>query len=129
MSDGELRAIFRKHLKGFDLLAVETGGTASGVPDLNGCKAGVEFWCEMKACDHWRCHIRPMQVGWIERRLRYGGRVFVAVRRAREHLWLYHGSVIRRLIDERLDAVPCLGSWDGGAARWDWAAIERHLLY
>jgi hypothetical protein len=128
MADGELRKIFRKHLHGFDLLAVETGGTSSGVPDHNYCKDGIEGWCEMKSADHWRCTIRPMQIGWVERRLAHGGRVFCAVRRAGTELWLYHGSMMRRLASERLDAVPVLLQGHGGAAQWDWVVIERVLL-
>jgi hypothetical protein len=128
MSDGELRTIFRRHLRGFDFVAVETGATAGGVPDLNFCKNGVEGWCEMKACMHWRATIRPAQVGWTERRMRCGGRVFVAVRRAYEELWMFHGSQIRALKTERVDAVPNLGHWTGGTAKWDWPEIERILL-
>ena len=128
MADGELRKIFRKHLHGFDLLAVETGGTSSGVPDHNYCKSGVEGWIEMKAADHWRCTIRPMQIGWTERRLAHGGRVFCAVRRASTELWFYHGSMLRRLASERLDVVPILGVWVNGAAQWDWERIEEILL-
>jgi Holliday junction resolvase len=129
MADGELRKIFRKHLapRGFDLASIETGGSEGGVPDMNGCRGGVEFWCEMKRAEHWRCKIRPAQVGWIERRLRAGGRVFIAVRRDDTELWLYHGAAIRRLTDTRLDMVPSLGHWSGGAARWDWDLIEGML--
>lgn len=129
MSDGELRKIYRAHLTGGDLLAVETGGTASGVPDTNWCKRGIEVWVENKACDHWRVTIRPMQIGWCERRLRHGGRVFCAVRRARTELWLFHASQLRVLQDTRLDLVPRLGHWEGGAAGWDWARVEEILLY
>ena len=104
------------------------------MPDLNYCKDGVEGWVENKACDHWRCTIRPMQVGWAERRLIKGGRVFLAVRRCDTELWLYHGAMMRRLTVERLDVVPHLGHWRGGAARWDWAghpgdpAIQPSLM-
>lgn len=129
MSDGELRRIFRKHLHGFDFLAIESGGTAGGIPDLNYCKNHIEGWCEMKACDHWRVTIRPMQVGWAERRIKHGGRVFCAVRRAGTDLYLFHGSMLRALKDARIDALPKLGHWTGGAARWDWDQIERELLY
>jgi len=127
MSDGELRKIFRKHLTGFDLLSVETGGTSSGVPDMNYARGGIEGWCEMKACDHWRVTIRPMQIGWCERRLRHNPRVFVAVRRAGTELHLFHASQMRRLQEERIDKVPCLGFWPGGAARWDWDQIGQML--
>jgi hypothetical protein len=128
MSDGELRKIFRKHLVGFDLLAVETGGTTSGVPDLNYAKNGIEGWIEMKKADHWRTTIRPMQVGWCERRLLHSPRVFCAVRRDETELWFFHASMMRRLKNERVNVVPCLGHWTGGAAKWDWAAITNLLL-
>ncbi len=128
MSDGELRKIFREHLRDFDFVAVETGATAGGVPDMNYCKGAVEGWIENKACDHWRCAVRPMQVGWIERRLRHGGRVFVAVRRDQDTLWLYHGSKIRELKSARLDAVATLGIWSGGTGCWDWQRIRQILI-
>jgi len=129
MSDGELRKIFRKHLRGFDLQAIETGSTGGGVPDQNYCKNHIEGWVEGKACSHWRITIRPMQVGWAERRIRHGGRVFVAVRRVDVELWMFHGSLMRALQDARIDALPNLGHWTGGAARWDWDQIEQILLY
>jgi hypothetical protein len=126
MSDGELRQVFRKHLSSsFDFQAVETGAVGDGVPDLNYCGGGVEGWVEMKKADHWRASIRPAQVGWTERRLRYGGRVFVAVRRARDELWFFHGKAIRPLVKERIDEVENLGCWAGGPAKWDWKEIAR----
>jgi hypothetical protein len=131
MSDGELRKIFRKHLNvtRFDLLAVETGGTSSGVPDLNYAAPGnIEGWIEMKAADHWRVTIRPMQIGWCERRLRFNSRVFCAVRRAEDELWLFHASQMRYLATERIDKVPGLLVCSGGAAKWDWAEITSLLL-
>lgn len=128
MADGELRKIFRKHLRGFDLLSVETGGTTSGVPDLNYARDNIEGWIECKAADHWRITVRPMQVGWCERRLRYNNRVFCAVRRGKAELWLYHASAMRRLMHERLDIVEPLGHWTGGAAAWDWDVITQLLI-
>jgi len=129
MSDGELRKIFRKHLTGFDILSVETGGTTSGVPDLNyAAHPGIEGWIEMKKADHWRTTIRPMQIGWCERRLRYNPRVFCAVRRAGTELWLYRASQMRFLTKMRIDEVPNIGHWRGGAAEWDWSAIKHILL-
>jgi hypothetical protein len=129
MSDGNLRKLFRSNLKGFDMVAVETGSTEGGVPDLNYCKDGIEGWCEMKRVEHWRTEIRPAQIGWTERRLRCGGRVFVAVRKEKNQLWIYHGSMLRALSSTRVDEVPSLGFWFGGPSKWDWAAIEHILLY
>jgi hypothetical protein len=129
MADDELRKLFRKHLRGFDLQAIETGATGGGVPDLNYAKNHIEGWCEMKKADHWRATIRPAQVGWAERRLRHGGRVFCAVRRAHDELWLFHGSLLRALTTTRVDALPNLGHWSGGPAAWNWEQVEQILLY
>ena len=129
MSDGEVHKIFRKHLPTFDWQRIESGSTGSGIPDLNFCKSHIEGWIENKSAAHWRVDIRPMQVAWAERRLRHGGRVFLAVRRADTELWLFSGKLMRALIDCRIDAVPNLGHWTGGAARWDWDQIEQWLLY
>lgn len=127
MSDGELRKVFRKHLTGFDLCAIETSSTGDGVPDMNYARNDIEGWIENKACEHWRIKIRPAQVGWAERRLRYNRRVFVAVRRARTELWLFHGSRLRDLVTQRLSDVERLGKWEGNPAQWDWRDIASIL--
>lgn len=125
--DSGLRALFRKHLPLFDFTSIETGITIMGVPDANYCYRGIEGWIETKACEHRRIRIRPAQIGWIERRLDHGGRVFVAVRRAQYELWLFHGSVAEQLLTQRLEEVPRMGVWSGGPGRWDWDAVA-HLL-
>ena len=122
--------MFRKHLIGVDWQAIESGTTGLGIPDLNGCVGGVEFWIEMKATTSWRLRISPQQVGWAERRARSGGRVFLAARaigKARDDLWLYSGRVIRGLVTQRLDQVPCLGHWSCGPAHWDWGQVRTLL--
>jgi hypothetical protein len=127
--DAGLRVIFKQYLPQFDWATIEVGAIGRGVPDANYCYEGVEGWIEYKSAEHWRAKVRPEQVGWSERRISHGGRVFVAVRRAKTELWLYHGSELRRLKDERLDAVPALGHWTGGPGRWDWRKIGATLLF
>lgn len=130
--DGGLRNLFQTHLKTVHWTPVETGGTAMGVPDLNGCESGVEVWIELKKADHWVVgNVRAQQVSWIERRMRKGGRVFVAVRRAGSELWLLSGAAARPLIDgSRLDDLSPLfrvGVFEGGPARWPWPKIHSLL--
>jgi hypothetical protein len=126
--DAGLRVSFRHYLPRFDWATVEVGSIGRGVPDANYCCDGIEGWLEYKSADHWRARIRPEQVGWAERRLAHGGRVFCAVRRAQAELWLYPGSALRLLKDQRLDEVPNLGMWGGGPGRWNWQAVELLLL-
>lgn len=142
--DGGLRGLFRTHLKPHaDMQAVETGLIAAGVPDLNYCASGREGWIEMKQTDGWAVTLRPEQVGWLCRRARAGGRVFVAVRRwhdggprrgpAVDDLWLLRGKYAPDLKTGGLtwarEHCPSavIGVWSGGPARWDWLAVLRAL--
>lgn len=126
--DGGLRQLFRSHLVTFDFSSIET--INRGIPDSNYCCAGVEGWIEYKLADYWRVTIRPEQVGWAERRLAHGGRVFMAVRQnmSNDILLLYPGKAIKPLKTERIDRVACLGAWAGGPAHWDWEAVAAFLL-
>jgi hypothetical protein len=128
--DSALRSLFRKHLPQFDWCTVETGIAGRGVPDVNYCCMGIEGWCEFKRADHWRVTIRPEQIGWAERRIDHGGRVFCAVRQKRnDTLWIFSGVAMRHLKDSRIDNVDvALGFWDGGPSLWDWDRVTRILI-
>ena len=127
--DGRLRQLFQQRLPEFHWQAVETGGTGLGIPDLNFCCTGIEGWIELKQTQAWRVRVSPEQVGWAERRLRHGGRVFVAVRRKDTELYLLTGSAMRALAqgDEKLPALA-LAFWTGGPHNWDWVDIKSLLL-
>lgn len=137
--DGGLRKIFRKKLPDIDWTSIETGGTGKGIPDSNGCKNGREFWIEYKLTDAWAVGLEPEQVGWLTRRARFGGRVFVAVRRkttagprkggAVDELWLYRGSDSRELKALGIKDGPTpLFTTSGGPSKWNWSAIRQALL-
>jgi hypothetical protein len=139
--DDGLRALFHKHLPHpRDLQDVEVGMRDRGVPDLNGCVEGSEFWIEMKATSGWLVDLRPEQIGWLVTRARHGGRVFVAVRRRAsagprkgvgvDELWLLDGSYARELRAGGLRGAPrlaLLGLWPNGPKVWDWSEV-RELL-
>lgn len=126
--DSGLRSLFRKHLPQFDWCTVETGVAGRGVPDANYCMDGVEGWVECKRANHWRVTIRPEQIGWTERRMAHGGRVFCAVRQQLgDTLWIYNGDKMRFLKVTRIDEVERIGFWAGGPARWNWIGIA-HIL-
>lgn len=137
--DGGLRKIFREKLPDIDWTSIETGGTGKGIPDSNGCKDGHEFWVEYKLTSAWTVGLEPEQVGWITRRARFGGKVFVAVRRkttagprkgrAVDELWLYRGADARELKTLGIkDGPPPLHVSEGGPAKWNWNAIRLELL-
>jgi hypothetical protein len=59
-----------------------------GIPDVNGCKNGIEIWCELKQVNLPRNGIIKLpstkksvktQQGWMIRRARAGGRVFYGI--------------------------------------------------
>lgn len=127
--DGGLRSIFRRKLRQVHWQSIETSHIAAGVPDLNGCYRSVEFWIELKRTKAWTVDLRPMQISWISRRLRSGGKVFIAVRKG-ETLWLIAGEHARAAVRDGLRDLPAgamLGCWHGGPAKWDWPSILRLL--
>ena len=85
-----LWALLRDNLLDFHLQRIETGITGSGVPDVNGCKKGKEFWVELKEIHSGNSlTLRPMQVSWLAKRAMYGGQVFVLARKNNE-IKLFH---------------------------------------
>lgn len=140
MADGDLGKLIQRYLPGPHWQRVETGGTGRGIPDINGCMDGVEVWVENKATDGWTAGLRAEQVGWIDRRARAGGRVFVLVRRtveagprrgdAADDLYLYAGRDVVRLARDgmgRGGPEPLLYS-TGGPGRWDWTTVQEWLF-
>jgi hypothetical protein len=136
MSDGDLRAIFRRRLPSFDWLSIETALTEAGVPDSNFCCNGVEGFIEHKRTMGWTVPLRPAQVGWILRRTRAGGRVFIAVRRMSvsrrpaDELWLIHGWAAKEAKAGGLKKLPRLsliGCWEGGPGAWPWDRVAAAL--
>jgi hypothetical protein len=132
-SDGGLRQEFRKHLKRVHWVTIESRFTESGIPDLEGCYCGKEFWLELKQAKHWTVKIRPMQAGWILTRCRHGGKVFIAVRRRNkrdDELWLIHGEAVVILLEfglQHLEPPVLAGHWTGGPTRWNWDQVLTFL--
>ena len=127
-TDGGLSRIFQKGLPKWDWQPIETM-TGIGVPDLNFCD-GVEGWIELKSADHWKLNhkVTAGQVAWIERRCRAGGKVSIAVRRAKSELWLFNVRATRHLMTGRVDTSPgLLTTQYGGPAKWDWDRIASEL--
>ena len=49
----------------------------SGIPDVNCCLDGFEFWLELKVVTHGRTLLRKEQYAWGNRRANHRGNVFV----------------------------------------------------
>lgn len=77
MLEKDLWADIRKNIKGPHWQRIETGTTASGVPDVNGCLAGREVWLELKILVGTKIRLTALQVLWLRQRWHHGGRSFV----------------------------------------------------
>ena len=91
-----LWALLRDNIKEVHWQRIETGITGSGVPDVNGCAKGKEFWIELKEVHSGNSlTLRPMQVAWLSKRAMNGGQVFVLARKNNQ-MKLYHIDGIER---------------------------------
>ena len=127
--DGGLRTLFRKNLPAWHWQSIESAMTGMGIPDSNFCYQGLEGWVEFKECQGMMVRISPMQIGWLMRRARSGGRCFVAVRHKGSDLYLYHGALAAGLAQPGgVMGTPRLGKWTGGPALWAWGEVGDVLL-
>lgn len=130
---------FKKYSTRPDWQRIESALTGGGIPDINGCLDGVEAWVELKFTTAWSVAFRPAQIGWAERRMRAGGRVWLATRRrhsggpqkgpATDELWIHRGSDMRGVLDSGLHLGPSPAlHFRGGPSHWDWDAVERLMF-
>lgn len=126
-TDGGLRTLFRTHFRDWQWTSIETGAVSPGTPDAEFCApGGMSGWVEFKQTSGWKVTFQPLQVPWIHRRWRLGGRVFVAVRRKKDQLYVISGEHILELEERGVkDFVPISGA---GARNWDWAEVEQTLI-
>jgi len=143
MSDGGLRALFRKHLSDIFWQAVETGGVGRGVPDSYYCGrridgAGRMGWVEFKATPTTRIKFELGQVAWHDRHARSGGTSFIAVRRQHEggprlgppvdEFYLFASDRVVELDRVGLLAPTPTLHFVGGVRRWEWSQVGQVLL-
>jgi hypothetical protein len=137
-TDGGLRQLYQKHLPTFHWQGVETWSTGQGVPDCNFCAEGSEGWIENKVTHTNAIKFQTEQIGWIERRRRAGGRVFIGVRKtwdagprkgaAGDLFYLFAGDAVRALAVGGLGAAIPILMCSGGPAKWAWPEIRTNLL-
>lgn len=138
-ADDGLRPLIRKHVPA-DWQPIENS-IVPGVPDLNGCRDGSEVWVECKATTTGSLHFRPLQVPWIHRRSRAGGKVWVVARWRHsggvrlgspiDELWVVSGRHVLELAACGLRSLPddlVAGRWGGGPRGWDWTTLGEILF-
>lgn len=96
-----------------------------GIPDINICHNGVEFWIESKIVREKRVAFRNSQVAWITIRTGFGGRVFAfASDSTTGRLLVYHGSQVFELstLGGNIDMVKPYAIFE---KPWDFKEILR----
>jgi hypothetical protein len=133
-SDGGLRRIFSDCFKEAQWTSIESRLTAGGIPDVEYCfPGGKSGWIEFKKTESMKIHhLRPLQVAWIDRRSRLGGKVFLAVRyisfkKQIDRLYLIPGISIKDVAREGLGGLYFFGLFEDGPGFWDWNAIRKML--
>jgi Holliday junction resolvase len=127
-SESDFRRLFRKFLPQVHWATVESRATESGIPDINGCIAGSEFWLECKLTKAYAVVMRPMQIAWILRRVRHGGKVFIAVRKKNskvDELYLIDGAYVKTLHEKGLHGIEPIGI--DGPKSWSWSVVAGRL--
>ena len=120
-----IRGPLAKHAPG-DWQRHEPGtGGIPGVPDVNACVRGREFWVELKVVARGKqVGLRPSQVAWHTRRAQHGGRSWILANVVRTgEIWLWPGRDARAVLEHGLDQWPRLAL----PGPWDFETLAREL--
>ena len=74
--ESKLYQKIKKALPNVHFQRIETN-IALGVPDVNGCYQGIEFWLELKVKKGKQTPLTKYQKAWIVKRASHGGKVFI----------------------------------------------------
>ena len=66
----------KKHITKPHFIRVESN-TINGIPDINGCWSGKEFWIELKSDKVSYPKLSKWQIAWINKRILNGGTVII----------------------------------------------------
>ena len=68
--------LIQKKQKTWHFVRIESS-TINGIPDVNACMDGNEFWLELKSNDAKNYGISKYQINWFLKRNRSGGKPFI----------------------------------------------------
>lgn len=130
--DGGLRRIFREQMPDAQWTPIETGATAPGTPDSEYCfPDGRSGWIEFKRAQGFQVILRPLQIAWIGRRTRLGGRVHVGIRKRTAEadcLIIVPGSALPELTGSGFKGFGEMHWFRARTpAGWDWDRLRKML--
>ena len=103
---------------------IETGALQQGVPDVNGCWGGHEFWIELKCTTTDNVSLTPFQCSWHMRRAAAGGCSCIMVAHSKHNvLTLHRGVDALRLIEDGVSSSVAHRLY----APVDWPMVLRLL--
>ena len=74
--ESKLSRLIQKNCNQIHFTRIESS-TINGIPDLNGCINGYEFWMELKSDKVKYPKLSKWQISWINKRIEHGGRVLI----------------------------------------------------
>lgn len=74
--ESRLSQLIQKNCKNIHFTRIESK-TINGIPDLNCCAEGVEFWMELKSDKVKYPRLSKWQISWINKRIKNGGVVII----------------------------------------------------
>ena len=102
---------------------VESPGSP-GVPDVNGCRDGVEAWLELTILRGRKVELRPAQVAWLISRSRAGGRSWIVARHDDGRIFVWPGHKALEVASRGTDVEPDL--WV--EKPYHWGAVENLIF-
>ena len=78
-TEKKLYQALKKNLPKVHWQRIETGALQQGVPDVNACYGGREFWLELKCTSNDQVSLSPFQCSWHMRRASAGGASWILV--------------------------------------------------
>ena len=74
--ESRLSQLIQKNCKNIHFTRIESK-TINGIPDLNCCAEGIEFWMELKSDKVKYPKLSKWQISWINKRIKNGGVVII----------------------------------------------------
>ena len=119
--ESRLSQLIQKNCKNIHFTRIESK-TINGIPDLNCCAEGIEFWMELKSDKVKYPRLSKWQISWINKRIKNGGVVIICNQTLLDRrLELYRPVSV--FTDPR-SLVPSLSF----LFPYDWPSSRRQLL-
>ena len=97
----------------------------TGVPDVNGCWQGKEFWLELKIGSLQSVNLSPQQCAWHMRRANVGGLSWIFIHDPSKHfLWLVPGVESINLRERHLSSSKFIEIQE---SPYDWKDLLKRI--